>query len=113
MIKIDVLSMEGKLILVTSTGHPLESYFNKVASEVSVVAGMRVEVRENDYIYLDKYGAKDEFGVTWLPQLLVQVEKEVFPLLTEPALNGKGELDVNAGVNEALRKLRRYQGRDD
>ncbi|MCD6324327.1 MAG: hypothetical protein J7L55_04375 [Desulfurococcales archaeon] len=104
--------MVKKLVLVTSDGHPQHKYFMRVASEVSKATGLEVETRKDDYTYLDKHGAKDDLGLTWLPQLLVQVGDDAFPILPEPVLTADGKLDYEAGVREALKRLEEVHGRD-
>ena len=92
-----------KLVLVTSKGHPLHKYFTRIAEEVAKRIGAELEVREEDYIYLSKYGETDDLGLTWLPQLLAELDDgSVVKVLTQPVLDSRGKLDYEGGLREAL-----------
>jgi len=95
-----------KLIFVTSEGHPQHKYFAGIADELSKKLGVEVEVRKEDYVFLSKYGETDDLGLTWLPQLMAELEDgEVIKVLTQPALTPDGKLDAEGGLKRALRNL--------
>lgn len=95
-----------KLILVTSDGHPQHKYFAGITDELSKKLGVDVEVRKEDYVFLSKYGETDDLGLTWLPQLMAELEGGgVIKVLTQPALTPDGKLDAEGGLKQALRNL--------
>jgi len=103
------MSKVRKLVLVTSKSHPLNKHFTKIAERLSKELGLKLEVREEDYIYLTEHGETDELGLTWLPQLLAELEDgNVVKVLTQPNLTGKGKLDEEKDYNIALDALRPY-----
>ena len=92
-----------KLILVSSEDHVQHKYFLKVAQALKEKLGIDLELKENDYVYLSKYGETDELGLTWIPQLLAEMDNgEVIKVLTEPVLTNEGKLDVEGGIKRAL-----------
>ena len=95
-----------KLVLVTSDGHPQHKYFAGIAEELSKKLGVSVDIRRDDYVFLSNYGETDDLGLTWLPQLMAEVEGgEVIKVLTQPALTPDGKLDIDGGLKQALRNL--------
>ena len=96
-----------KLILVTSDGHPQHKYFRKIAEKLANEAGLELETKKDDYVFLTEHGESDELGLTWLPQLFAELENgRVVKLLTQPKLNDRGQLDYDAGYEEALENLK-------
>jgi len=95
-----------RLVLITSDGHPQHKYFKLIAEELSKRLNIDVEVRKDDYVYLSRYGETDDLGLTWLPQLMAELEGgEVIKILTQPALTPAGKLDIEGGLKQALRNL--------
>lgn len=95
-----------KLILVTATHMPQHKYFKKLAEELSKELKIGLEVREEDYVFVSIYGEKDEFGMSWLPQLFVVVNGEIKPVLTKFPINEKTlELDYEKALQEVKGKL--------
>ncbi len=100
-----------KLVLVTNKEHPLHKYFSRIAEEVAKSVGVELEVREDDYMYLSKYGETDDLGLTWLPQLLAELEGGgVIKVLTQPVLNERGKLDYEGGLHEAMSTVTQAKG---
>ncbi|QKQ99505.1 hypothetical protein GWK48_03050 [Metallosphaera tengchongensis] len=96
-----------KLILVTSESHPNHKGFMSVAQAISKELGVEIETRSEDYAFLSDYGEKDEFGMSWLPQLLVQLEDgRIYPILTQMPLNKELKPDPEAGKEEAFNKIK-------
>ncbi len=103
------MTMIKKLVLVTSEGHPQHKYFVSVANVVRDKLGVELEIRKDDYVYLTNYGATDELGLTWLPQLLAELDNgDVIKVLTEPKLTPQGQLDLDGGIKEALDRIGEY-----
>ncbi len=98
-----------KLVLVTSKSHPLNKHFSKLAGRISKELKLELEVREEDYVYLTEHGETDELGLTWLPQLLAELEDgAVIKVLTQPNLTSQGKLDEEKDYNVAMGTLRPY-----
>ena len=95
-----------KLILVTSPNHPLDKHFRKISERTSKELGIELEVRIEDYVFLVNHGDVDEFGMTWLPQLLAEDEDgNIIKVLTKPNLTSDGRLDEELDYKYALSKL--------
>ncbi len=95
-----------KLILVTSPNHPLDKHFRKISKRLSDELGVDLEVRIEDYVLLVNYGDVDEFGMTWLPQLLAELDDgSIVKVLTKPNLTREGKLDEELDYKYALSKL--------
>ncbi|MEM1542211.1 MAG: hypothetical protein QW101_05235 [Ignisphaera sp.] len=95
-----------KLILVTATHMPQHKHFKKLAEELSKELKIDLEIREEDYVFVSTYGEKDEFGMSWLPQLFVVVDGEIKPALTKFPINEKTlELDYEKALKEVKEKL--------
>ncbi|EZQ06991.1 MULTISPECIES: hypothetical protein [Acidianus] len=96
-----------KLILVTSEAHPMNKAFINITEELSKEIGVEKEVRNEDYAFLSDYGEKDEFGMSWLPQLfLVLDDNRVYPILTQMPLGPDLKADPEKGKKEALDKIK-------
>ncbi|BBD71720.1 hypothetical protein HS1genome_0109 [Sulfodiicoccus acidiphilus] len=96
-----------KLILVTSSGHPLDKVFREVTEEVSKELGIENEVRQEDYAFLSDFGEKDDLGMSWVPQLLAQkTDGQVVPILTQFPLDEKFKPDKAKGREETIRKIK-------
>ncbi len=97
-----------KLILVTANHHPLHETWIKLASEISKKVKLKLEIKEEDYILLSQYGDKDEFGMPWLPQLLVQYEGgETRVVISQLPLDKDLKPDLNKAFQLVLEKLER------
>lgn len=96
-----------KVILVTSESHPLHKAFLNVAEYVAKELGVEKEIKNEDYAFLSDYGEKDEFGMSWLPQLFVQMEDgRIYPVLTQMPLGSDLKADPEQGKKEALGKIK-------
>ncbi len=79
-----------KVVLVSSTSHPLHKKFKKLSEEVAEKLGVELEVKMEDYAYLSEHGELDDLGMPWLPQLLVELDNgEVKPILTKMPISAK------------------------
>ncbi|MEM4553095.1 MAG: hypothetical protein QXW05_03490 [Ignisphaera sp.] len=95
-----------KFILVTATHMPQHKHFKKLAEELSKELKIDLEIREEDYVFVSTYGEKDEFGMSWLPQLFAVVDGEIKPILTKFPINEKTlELDYEKALKEVKEKL--------
>jgi len=100
-----------KLVLVTSRTLPLNRHFRKIAWRLSRELGKELEVREEDYEFLSKYGEKDDFGMTWLPQLFAALsDGSIVKVLTEPNLTPQGTLDEELDYKIALKNIKKAEG---
>ncbi len=95
-----------KIILVSARHHPLHRVWEEVAREISSRVNVELEVREEDYIFLNQYGEKDEYGLAWLPQLFAELEGgRIILLLSKMPLDHSLKPDKEQAIKEALSKL--------
>lgn len=95
-----------KLILVTATHMPQHKHFKKLAEELAKELGVEIEVKEEDYEFVNTYGEKDEFGLSWVPQLFAVVNGNVVPILTKFPINEKTlDYDYEKAKKEAKERL--------
>jgi hypothetical protein len=83
-----------KLILVTAKHLPQHKYFESLAKQLSKELNVPLDVIEEDYVFVNTYGEKDEFGMAWLPQLFAEIDGEIKPILTRLPINER-TLDVD------------------
>lgn len=97
-----------RVILDTAQHQPQHKFFVEIASWLSTTLGKELKVIEEDYVFVNEHGEKDEFGFGWLPQLFVELEGgEIVPVLTRPPFNPRTlELDPEESKKEILRRLR-------
>lgn len=100
------MSSAIRLILVTAKHLPQHKYFEAVAKELAKELGAELEIREEDYVFANTYGEKDEFGMAWLPQLYAAVGDIIKPVLTRLPIDEKTlEVDVGKAKEEAKRAV--------
>jgi hypothetical protein len=96
-----------KVVLVTADHHPHHKLWVKLAEKFSKVINAPLEVKIEDYVYLVEHGDKDEFGMSWLPQILVELsDGSVHWLLSRMPLNNALQPDEEAALKEMLNKLK-------
>lgn len=96
-----------KLILVTATHMPQHKHFKKLAEDLAKELGVELEIREEDYVFVSNYGEKDEFGMSWLPQLFAVVDGDIVPVLTRFPINEKTlDFDYDRAKQEVKEKLK-------
>ncbi len=95
-----------KLVLVTAEHHPLHKQWVKLAEEIARETGLEMEIRKEDYVLLNECGEQDEFGMAWLPQLLVMLDDGSCKLvLSKLPLNNALQPDLEAAKKQALEVL--------
>ncbi|MCY0849980.1 hypothetical protein [Sulfuracidifex metallicus] len=98
--------MTKKLILVTIESHPMHKVFLEITEEISKETGIEKEVKVEDYAFVTDYGEKDDFGMPWLPQLFLQDDGNIKPILTSIPFNDSLKPDKEKAKNEALNKVK-------
>jgi len=97
----------AKVVIVTAEHHPYHKLWLKLAEALSKILNVPLEVKIEDYVYLVEHGDKDEFGMSWLPQILAEFEDgTVHWLLSQLPLNEALQPDEQKAINEMLEKLR-------
>ncbi|MCI4461485.1 MAG: hypothetical protein JHC12_00775 [Thermogladius sp.] len=82
------MSSVKKIVLVTAEHHPYHKLWVKLAERISKELNVPLEVKKEDYVYVNEYGDKDEFGMAWLPQILAELnDGTVRVLLSQLPLN--------------------------
>ncbi len=100
-----------KLILVTATHHPLHSLWSKLVDDIASATGLEKEIRHEDYILLTEYGETDEYGMAWLPQLLIEFDDgSIKLLLSRMPLNEALEPDYEKAREIVLSKIKEFEG---
>jgi len=96
-----------KLILVTAEHHPHHRYFLKLLDRLSKEFEVDKDVKLEDYVFLINYGETDEFGMAWVPQLLIELENgEIKPILTRMPFDKKLKPDLEEAYKQCLSKLK-------
>jgi hypothetical protein len=95
-----------RLILVTATHLPQHKYFMQLANELAKELNIPLQVLEEDYVFVNTYGEKDEFGMAWLPQLFAEIDGEIKPVLTRFPINEKTlDYDMEKARQQVLTTL--------
>ncbi|AFK50849.1 hypothetical protein TCELL_0424 [Thermogladius calderae 1633] len=77
-----------KVVLVTAEHHPYHKLWVKLAERLSKDLNTSLDVKIEDYVYINEYGDKDEYGMAWLPQILAEYDDgTVKVLLSQLPLN--------------------------
>ncbi|ADG91582.1 hypothetical protein [Thermosphaera aggregans] len=96
-----------KVVLVTAKHHPYHKMWVKMAEDLSKRVNSELEVKEEDYVYLVEHGDKDEFGMAWAPQILVELDDgRVQWLLSQLPLNEALQPDESKAQEIMLEKIR-------
>jgi len=97
-----------KVIAVSSKTHPLHRFIEKLCKALSEELKVPYEIRLEDYVFLTQYGAKDEYGFTFLPQVFVEYEDgKVELVLSEVPLNERLKPDLEKAKEEILAKIKK------
>lgn len=97
----------SKVVVVTAEHHPYHKLWMSLAQKLSQTLGVPMEVKIEDYVYLVEHGDKDEFGMSWLPQILVELDNgNVHWLLSQLPLNERLEPDEEKALEAMLSKLK-------
>ncbi|MEM0340167.1 MAG: hypothetical protein QXN05_01295 [Acidilobaceae archaeon] len=98
----------SKIILVSAEFHPLHKDWLRLAQRLASSLGIDLEVKLEDYVFVNQYGEKDDFGMAWLPQLfLVLEENNVFLLLSQyPFDKTTLKPDESLAIQEVKKKLK-------
>ncbi|AEM39576.1 hypothetical protein Pyrfu_1721 [Pyrolobus fumarii 1A] len=100
------MSKPQKLVLVTAEHHPLHKQWVKLAEELAKEKGLELEIRMEDYVLLNECGEQDEFGMAWLPQLLVMLDDGSCKLvLSKIPLDNTLQPDLESAKKQALERL--------
>jgi len=96
-----------KLILVTASHHPHHKMFIKLLNKLVEELKVEKEIKSEDYLFLIKHGETDEFGMAWIPQLLVELEDgSIKPILTKMPFDKSLRPDLKEAYKECLSKLK-------
>jgi len=96
-----------KVIVVTAEHHPYHKLWLKLAEKLSNILKAPLEVKVEDYVYLVEHGDKDEFGMSWLPQILVELEDNtVHWVLSRLPLDNNLQPDEEKAIKEMIEKLK-------
>ncbi|UNQ74251.1 hypothetical protein [Infirmifilum sp. NZ] len=60
-----------KIVFVGASWASFNDKLKKICQEIAASRGLEFEEREEDYVFLTKYGEKDELGGADIPQVFV------------------------------------------
>ncbi|MEM0380573.1 MAG: hypothetical protein QXX35_02125 [Desulfurococcaceae archaeon] len=99
-----------KIYLVTATHHPYHGFWTKLAEELSHRLNLELEVRYEDYLFLIEHGDTDEYGMAWVPQILVELDDgSITVLLSQLPLNESLQPDANRAIEIMMNKIRELE----
>ncbi len=86
----------AKIILVTANWAPFDKKLRRLCEEVAREKGLEFEVREEDWVFLGKYGEKSETGGADIPQAFLEKDDgTIIHLLTRVPINERGKADFD------------------
>ena len=95
-----------KLIVVTASYDPLRKRIMRIVNNVASQKGLEVEIKEEDWIFLSRYGEKDELGGASIPQVFIEYDDgSIRHVLTRIPLNERGKPDNLAAQKIILKAL--------
>jgi len=68
------LAKAKKIIIVGASWAPFYSKLKKICKEIAEEKGLEFEEKIEDYMFLMKYGEKDELGGADIPQVFVEFD---------------------------------------
>lgn len=96
-----------KIILVSGEHHPLHKLVDNLCRELAEELGLEYELKLEDYVFLNEYGVKDEFGFAGIPQIFASYDNgEVKVLLNEFPLDESYRVDVEKSKEVIKEKLK-------
>ncbi|MEM1873058.1 MAG: hypothetical protein QXS85_02365 [Acidilobaceae archaeon] len=96
-----------RVILASAEFHPLHKDWVRLAQRLAKALGVELEVKLEDYVFVNEYGEKDDFGMAWLPQLFLALDDNRIVLLLSQYPFDKTTLkpDESLAVQELKKKL--------
>ena len=92
-----------KVILVGAKWAPFHGKLKRICERVASEAGVDFEERIEDWVFLTKYGEKDELGGADIPQVFVEYDDgTIVHVMTKVPLNEQNRPDF-AKAEELLR----------
>lgn len=99
-----------KIYLVTATHHPYHELWVKLAESLSKNLSIDLEVRYEDYLFLIEHGDTDEYGMAWLPQILVELDDgTIRVLLSQLPLNEEFKPDFDKALEIMVNKVKELE----
>ena len=97
------MSAPKKVIVATASYDPLRKRILKIVRKIVNETGLELEIKEEDWVFLTKYGEKDELGGASIPQVFIEYEDGTIKhVLTRIPLNERGKPD-NEAAEEIIR----------
>ena len=95
-----------KLILVTASYDQLRGKIRKILSEIASEKKLELDIKEEDWNFLIKYGKRDEIGGFDLPQVFIEYDNgKIEHVLTRIPLTDQGKLDLDRAKKLILRRI--------
>ncbi len=97
-----------KIIVVTASYDPLRKGILRLVENIAKEKNLEVEVKEEDWVFLMRYGEKDELGGASIPQVFLEYEDGTIKhVLTRLPLDERGRTDKERArqiILEAIEK---------
>lgn len=104
------LAKAVKIYLVTATHHPYHELWTKLAKELASRVGVELEVRYEDYLFLIEHGDTDEYGMAWVPQILVELDDgTITTLLSQLPLDESLQPDRDRALEIMVNKIKELE----
>lgn len=95
-----------KIILVGAKWAPFHEKMKKLCEKIAEEKNIEFEEKIEDWMFLKRYGEKDELGGTDIPQVFVEYENgEIEHLLTKVPLSSDGSPNYDAARDKIISKL--------
>jgi len=96
-----------RVILATAEYDPLKSKAVRLCREICDAYNLELQVLDEDWDFLIKYGERDEIGGIDLPQIFIEYEDgKIEHVMTRFPLNKKGKIDYIKAKDILEEKIR-------
>jgi len=95
-----------KLIIVSADWDPLHKKLVKVAQKISAEYNLEIEELKEDWIFLTKYGEKDELGGADIPQIFLELKNgKIIHIMTKMPISEQGKIDEEKAIKILKEKI--------
>lgn len=96
-----------KIILVGAGWAPFHNKLKKLCQEIADEKGLEFEEKIEDWMFLKRFGEKDELGGTDIPQIFVEYEGgEIVHVMTKVPLSAEGNPNYTEAKEIILSKIK-------
>ncbi len=96
-----------KIILVGANWAPFHNKLKKICEEIAKEKGINFEEKIEDWMFLKRFGEKDELGGTDIPQVFIEYKDgEIVHAITKVPLSDNGNPDYEQAKEIILSKIK-------